>query len=71
MADEESSSEDTEDEAEGEDSPGDSPDSAVGKNAAVTTSEPHEAGGTGGKVVSLGALLLTAGIYVDRRTFLG
>ena len=70
--DKESSSGDTEGETEGEDSPGDSPEPVAGKNAAATTSESSEAGGTGGKVMPLGAgaLLLAAGIYVARRTFL-
>jgi len=67
---EESSSGDTEDETEGEDSvTGAEP--VAGKNAAATTSEPRETGGTGGKVMALGAgsLLLVAGVYVARRTF--
>lgn len=71
--DEESSSGDTEDEAEGEGSPDDSPEPVAGKNAAATTSEPREEGGTGGKVMTTlgaGALLLAAGVYVARRTFL-
>jgi hypothetical protein len=64
---EESSSGDTEE----EDSMGNGPMPVAGKNAAATTSEPHEAGGTGGKVMALGAgaLLLTAGVYVAHRTF--
>jgi len=68
--DEESSSGDTEDETEGEDT-ATAAEPVAGKNAAATTSEPREAGGTGGKVVALGAgaLLLAAGIYVARRTF--
>ncbi len=68
--DKESSSGDTEDETEGEDS-ATAAEPVAGKNAAATTSEPREAGGTGGKVVALGAgaLLLAAGIYVARRTF--
>jgi hypothetical protein len=67
---EESSSGDTEDETEGEDS-ATVAEPVVGKNAAATTSEPREAGGTGGKVMALGAgtLLLAAGVYVARRTF--
>lgn len=69
--DEESSSGDTEDETEGEASVGDGPEPVAGKNAAATTSEPREAGGTGGKIMALGAgaLLLAAGVYVARRTF--
>ena len=68
--DEESSSGDTEDETEGEASVGDGPEPVAGKNAAATTSEPREAGGTGGKIMALGAgaLLLAAGVYVARRT---
>lgn len=67
---EESSSEDTEDETEeGEDGAG--PEPVAGKNAAATTSEPRETSDTGDKVMALGtgALLLTAGVYVARRTF--
>ncbi len=66
----ESSSGDTEDETEGEDT-AIATEPVAGKNAAATTSEPREAGGTGGKVMALGvgALLLVAGVYVARRTF--
>jgi hypothetical protein len=69
--DEEASSGDTEGETEEEDSAGNGPIPVAGKNAAATTSEPREAGGTGGKVMALGAgaLLLAAGVYVARRTF--
>lgn len=66
-----SSSENTEDEIEGKDSAGTGPEPVAGKNAAATTSEPREAGDTGGKVMALGvgALLLAAGVYVARRIF--
>ncbi len=70
-ADEVTTSEDTEDEIEGEDNTGVGLKAVAGKNAAATTSEPREAGDTGGKVMTLaaGALLLAAGVYVARRTF--
>jgi hypothetical protein len=70
---EESSSGDTEDETEGEDNASAGPEPVAGKNVAATTSVPREAGGTGGKVMALGAgaLLLAAGVYVARRTFWG
>ena len=67
---EESSSKDTaEVGSEGEEI-GSDPETVSGKNAAAT-SEPHETGGSGGKVMALsaGALLLTAGVFVARRTF--
>ena len=66
-----SSSGNTEDEIEGKDSAGTGPEPVAGKNAAATTSEPREAGDTGGKVMALGvgALLLAAGVYVARRIF--
>ena len=68
--DEESSSGETAGETEGEDA-ATAAEPVAGKNAAATTSEPREAGGTGGKVTALGAsaLLLAAGVYVARRTF--
>ena len=69
--DEESPSEDTKDELEGEGSADTGPEPVAGKNAAATTSEPHEASDTGSKVMALGAgaLLLAAGAYVARRIF--
>ncbi len=72
-ADGESSSGDAEDEPEEEDTGTESAAEPVsGKNAAAT-SEPREAGGSGGKVMALGAgaLLLVAGVFVARKTFWG
>ena len=70
-ADDESSSGDAGAGSEGEDT-ATATDSVSGKNAAAT-SEPREAGNSGGKVAFLGAgaLLLVAGILVARKTLSG
>ncbi len=49
---------------------GSDPETVSGNNAAAT-SEPRETGGSGGKVMALGAgaLLLAAGVFVAHRTF--
>ena len=70
-ADDESSSGDTGAGSEGEDTAS-AAESVSGKNAA-STSEPREAGSSGGKVAFLGvgALLLVAGVLVARKTLSG